>query len=241
MERKTLTKQTELATEPHKNKIYEAFLDDSVRPLVLVFPGGGYEHLSTEKEGRKIVNWANDLGYHAGMVSYAVEPFDRKVIGELTELLVSYQEEARVGKIFVLGFSAGAHLAGLTGIFNAEFVDGMLLSYPVVSLSSEHTHIGSRDHFFGKSVLQAEAEQYSLEKIVDKKTPPAFIWHTANDQAVPVENSLTLAMSLAKVAVPFELHVFPDGYHGLGMTGDVPHVQQWVKLAENWLKEQVNA
>jgi len=77
----------------------------------------------------------------------------------------------------------------------------------------------------------------TLGKQVDSATPPAFIWHTADDAAVPIQNALLFAQALASRQIPFELHVFPNGAHGLGLAADDPIVGQWPVLCVKWLKK----
>ncbi|MGY3750187.1 alpha/beta hydrolase [Vagococcus acidifermentans] len=212
-------------------------LDGKPRPLVLICPGGGYRLISVEDEGRAIADWMHQLGYHAAVLAYQVltiNPVD--FLNGLEQTMQHLRSLPYVSHIYVMGFSAGGHVAGLISTAIDTRPDGMMLSYPVVSIAGECAHCGSRDIFLGTS--GEKAEDYSIERLVDRATPPAFIWHTAADPVVPVENSLTLARALSKNNIPFELHVFPEGGHALSISGDVPHTHQWKNLAENWLKMQ---
>jgi acetyl esterase/lipase len=150
-------------------------------------------------------------------------------------------DSTRVG---VLGFSAGGHLAATlstaTGTGNAELdipeaiPDLTVLCYPVVSYQ-EAIHQGSVDNLLGDSPSENLLHAVSAHLHVAASTPPAFIWHTADDAAVPVHHSLAYAGALARVGVPAELHVFPHGRHGLGLALEDPGPHQWTSLCANWL------
>jgi acetyl esterase/lipase len=148
---------------------------------------------------------------------------------------------SRVG---VLGFSAGGHLAATlstaaaTGSATLDVPgavpDFTVLCYPVVSCLDE-PHQGSVENLLGGSPSDALLREMSAELHVTAATPPAFVWHTADDEAVPVQHSLAYAGSLARAGVPGELHVFPHGRHGLGLAGDAPGPDQWTVLCAAWL------
>jgi len=159
-------------------------------------------------------------------------------------------------KIAVCGFSAGGHLAASLGVhYDKPYLDAagiilgenrpsaMILAYPVITMK-EFAHKGSRDNLLGPNPDEALINEMSLETQVSEKTPPAFIWHTVEDKSVPVENSLLFASALQKHKVPFELHVYPYGPHGLslanketdnGNKGIYPHVSGWINLCIEWL------
>ena len=113
--------------------------------------------------------------------------------------------------------------------------DAMILCYPVITFG-DYRHNGSMVNLLGEA--PGEELRYSLsnENSVSTETPPTFLWHTAEDQAVPVENSLLFSNSLSKSKVSFELHIFPYGRHGLGLAQDTPGASAWPTLCENWLR-----
>ncbi len=135
--------------------------------------------------------------------------------------------------MIVCGFSAGGHLSASLGVFwDREFVwealgltgekvrpDGLILAYPVIS-SGEFAHRGSFEHLTGRSGETKGEELLSLERQAGPQTPPVFMWHTAADGTVPVENSLLFAMALRKAGVSLELHIFPEGRHGLALASE---------------------
>lgn len=220
---------------------------------VIVFPGGGYG-MRAEHEGDAIAKWLNSIGITAFVVDYRVAPY--KHPAEISDAVRAVRwvrhNAGRYGidknKIAVMGFSAGAHLAGSVSVHYDKKMyepsdeidkescrpDASILCYPVIDMF-EYRHDGSRQNLIGERALHADKEFMSLHKNVTAGTPQAFLWHTAADQAVPVENSIMYAAALSRVQVPFELHIYPYGSHGLGLAPNEPHVAQWKNALENWL------
>lgn len=240
---------------------------DTHAPAVLIFPGGGYQHVSP-RENAPVARAFNARGFHAFSLEYSVAPpapLGTKPLSEAAwavselrahaaELRISGEPGAEF--VAVCGFSAGGHLAASIGTYwhRPEFFGGtltadvyrpsaLILCYPVI-LAGAHAHTGSirnltDDPAYGQSA-------YSLEKQITPNCPPTFLWHTANDGGVPVQNSLSFALALRENQVPFELHVFPDGVHGLSLATEEtcegqpqlinPHAAQWVDLCAKWLK-----
>ena len=219
------------------------------RPAVLVLPGGGYAR-QADHEAEPVAEWLASLGIHAFVLRYRVAP-DRHPapLTDAKEAMLHIRngghglavDRERVG---VLGFSAGGHLAATlstaaaTG--NSELdVPGALpdlsvLCYPVASLTHE-THQGSLENLLGGTPPSDLVHALSAELNVTPQTPPAFLWHTADDDAVPVSNSLNYAKALIAAGVPAELHIFPEGRHGLGLAADDPGPGQWSGLCAAWL------
>lgn len=218
-----------------------SLLDDYERPFILVFPGGGYRHLA-EKEGQPVVQWLHSIGYHAGVLYYPVGTIDHlNMVKELEEVFSQLRQHAKKwhiieNKIGAIGFSAGGHLASLASTKITNRVNALLLCYPVITFSEPFGHSGSREHFLGSTHPSKHlVDSYSIEHLIDEQTPPTFIWHTADDQSVPIQNTIFLANSLARHNIPFEYHVFPSGKHGLGMAREFPYVERWLSFAETWL------
>ena len=228
------------------------------RPAVLVCPGGGYSFCSP-REAEPIAMQYNAAGFHAFVLNYSVAPHRYpQALKEVSKAIQIIRENAEkwnveAGNIAVIGFSAGAHLAGSIGMFwNSEPIktgdesnrpNAIMLAYPVIT-SGEFANKGSFDNLCGDD--KELIKEMSLENHVSKDTPPMFIWHTWEDTCVPVENSLMLAAALKKGNVPFELHIYPKGAHGLSTaTPDVgidgvgvsTNVRGWVELSVNWLRE----
>lgn len=212
------------------------------RPFILVLPGGGYNHLA-QHEGEPVAKWLNDLGIHAGVLAYQVGDFNATSLLNDVEDAFKWIRQAPKDwnviseQVGMIGFSAGGHLASIYATTRAEKPNLLLLGYPVISFLEPYAHNGSRLHFLGGNPTQEALHSFSSELQVNAQTPRAFIWTTANDASVPVENSLLFSAALSKQGIPFELHVFEEGRHGLGLSNDNLQCQQWLPLAETWLKK----
>lgn len=205
-------------------------------PLVLVIPGGGYLEV-VQREAEPIACAFNARGFHAAVLHYSTAPavFPAALVQEALAIRLIRQHAAQWNvdpdKIFVSGYSAGGHLAASIGVFwNRPFLSelaqlepadmrpaGLALAYPVIT-AGEYAHAGSMRNLLGKKYGDAElTELVSLEKQVSADTPPTFIWSTAEDAVVPVENTLLFAGALQRNHVDFEMHVYPRGPHGLAL------------------------
>lgn len=211
--------------------------DAEERPCVLVIPGGGYRMVSPT-EGEIVAKWFFDRGYQAFVGTYTtnllgLEPLKSQPLNDISRMvrLIRSQAEAfhiAQGQIILCGFSAGAHLCGSLCVHwkdvpDARYddlsnrPDGAILSYPVIT-SGEFAHRDSFTALLGDGASEEELTYMSLEKQVTADTPPIFLWQTATDELVPVENSYLMAMALKKAGVSFEHHVFPQGRHGLSLS-----------------------
>lgn len=226
---------------------------------VVVCPGGGYSHLSMDKEGTQIAVWLNRLGisgfvlkYRLGpKYHYPVELWDaqraiRYVRAHASEFAV---QPNRIG---IWGFSAGGHLASTAGThFDAGDAsatdpierqssrpDFMILSYPVITLEDPYAHVGSRVSLLGEKPDPALVRSLSNESQVTVKTPPTFLFHTTEDQTVPVENSIQFYLALRKAGVPAEMHIYLKGHHGVGLAPDDPVLHTWPDRLADWMKVQ---
>ena len=236
------------------------------RPLILICPGGGYTRTS-DREAEPVALKFLAMGYHAAVLRYSCAPavFPTSLL-ELASAMAMIRNNAKQWhvdseKIIVQGSSAGGHLAASLGMFwDEDFVaegiglgeadhellrpNGMILCYPVIT-SGEFAHRGSFESLLGDRQEEL-GEKLSLEKQVNDKTPPAFIWHTYTDQSVPVENSLLLVSALRKAGIPTEFHMYPRGEHGLALanrltqTNDGRGIQEectsWIDLAHTWVE-----
>lgn len=222
---------------------------------VLVLPGGGYERRA-DHEGDPIAMWLNSIGLSAFVVHYRVAPYRHPYpLGDAQRAVRLVRHHAKEwnidpDRIGILGFSAGGHLAASASTHfdegNPEAVDAVdrqssrpnasILCYPVISFK-EYYHEGSMSRLLGENPPEELRNALSLELAVKPETPPSFLWHTADDGAVPVENSLMYAKALSNQRIPFELHVFPEGRHGLGLAEEDASVSQWTGLCAGWLQK----
>jgi acetyl esterase/lipase len=223
---------------------------------VLIFPGGGYSHLSMEKEGKKVANWLNSLGITAFVLKYRL-PNDQIMEDKTVGPLQDAQEAMRMirrntqkwkvdtNKIGVIGFSAGGHLAATLCTHYDEIhhplpnpisarPDFALLIYPVISMTNEITHKGSQNNLLGNSPTNLLMEKFSNELCVNSKTPLTFLVHATDDPTVAVENSVNYYLALKKYKVPVELHLYEKGGHGFGL-GVRETSMYWTTDCINWL------
>lgn len=229
-------------------------------PAVVICPGGGYNMVS-DREAEPVAKEYFAAGFQVFVLTYSVgsrsknfEPLCQ--LAATVAHIRKYAEELGVDKekIAVCGFSAGAHLAGSLGtLYNEDkFLqvwkreeeirpNAMILCYPVI-LANEYAHKGSIKNVSGSEAGTEEYQWFSLDKHVDATTPPTFLWHTAADTAVPVQNSLCMANALSLAKVPVELHVFPEGNHGLSTcTKEVgspnKYLARWMEWSIDWLSK----
>lgn len=227
------------------------FKAEGSRGAIVVCPGGGYS-MKAAHEGDPIAEMLNAAGISAYVLDYRVAPCHREAPLSDASRAIRVVRSLGYEKVGILGFSAGGNLCCAAATlytpgdaFSSDPVqrlssrpDAFVPCYAVASLS-QYTHIGSRENLLGAdSGNHALARRFSAELNVTPDTPTAFLWHTSTDDVVPVENSLNLAAALAAKGVPFELHVFPVGEHGLGLAEDRPDVRQWARLCQEWLTRQ---
>lgn len=237
----------------------------SLGAAVLICPGGGYRFLS-DREAAPIADAFTRMGCHAYVVGYDT---NRPRLGftpvrQLAQALQQAADEASsrgfdAKKIFLCGFSAGAHLAATLGVYWYDPAvtglpktglvrpAGLILAYPVITMG-EYAHPGSRQMLTGGS--DGLAHIFSLEKHVGSATPPTFLWQTATDEKVPVQNSLLFVQALLAAGIPCEYHMYPYGPHGMSLAtpavadpaDGVPadeHIAGWLQQCEQWLRIQI--
>lgn len=253
--------------------LYTYFLDSSIemrpnekRPVILMCPGGGYE-MTSDREAEPMAMQFLAMGYHVAILRYSVCPVRYPAallqVAESVLYLKEHADEYHIDpeKIVVQGCSAGGHLAANYGIaWNSPFliklmgmendpeqlcVAGLLLCYPVIT-SGEKAHEESFRNLLGEQ-YEEKKEELSLENQVTPDTPPTFLWHTATDETVPVENSLYFFQACLQQGVSAELHIYPVGGHGLSLAneetcrangiGVQKECQSWIGLAQTWLKK----
>ena len=214
---------------------------------VLILPGGGYGALATQHEGHAIGEWLNARGYDAWMLEYRVVsaehpvPLEGKPLEDVGLALEAIRADKRNQKLGVWGFSAGGHLAAMAATAPELKLDFAILAYPVIDFADSVTHIGSRNNLLGENSSSTQNLQFSPLERVDLQTPPMFLFHTAADTAVPPQNSLSMAQQLAIHNVPFDLHIYQNGPHGIGLANgqfgapDLPATKDWSERLAAWL------
>lgn len=235
------------------------------RPCVLICPGGGYA-MCSQREAEPVALQYLKEGYNAFVLWYTVAPkhfpHALREVAASVELIHRNAEAWNCDEnhVAILGFSAGGHLAALYSnaydwpevrkvLPESKPVQASVLCYPVISADPAVAHMGSFECLLGHLPLTTEeTERFSCDRLVRDTTPPAFLWHTSEDNCVPVQNSLRYATALADHHVPFELRIFPYGYHGMSLctretldgeiTPGMQHAQCWVEESCRWLKLQ---
>lgn len=224
---------------------YIAAKEIATGAAVVICPGGGYRGISVKKEGEEIAKWFNDLGISAFILyyrmpngTYEIPIKDAQVALEIVKKNTK-KWSLRNGKIGIMGFSAGGHLASTIGTHFKNKVqrpDFMILGYPVVTMQKDLTHIGSRNNLLGDNPTVETVNLFSNELQVTKNTPPTFIVHAIDDKAVPIANSEQLLKALQDKNIPAELHKFDVGGHGFGMRKRGIPVDNWSDLLKTWLQ-----
>jgi acetyl esterase/lipase len=226
---------------------------------VVVLPGGSYQNLAATHEGREIADWFTQRGFRAFILSYRLSSNGyllpvplldaRRAIQTVRARALDYHIDP--DRIVMIGFSAGGHLAALaatqplSGNPEAEDPldrvssrpDYLVLGYPWIgALSSDTSHLSYCKLFNVMDRCEALRAAYSPDLFVTKDTPPTFLFHTFNDQTVPVDQGLRFYEALVKAGVPSEMHIFANGPHGVGLGGSDASLEQWPNLLDTWLR-----
>jgi len=224
---------------------------------VIVCPGGGYGHLASGYEGHEVADWFTRFGVAGIVLQYRLAPqyhhpsplldVQRAVRTVRSRSSEWHIDPARIG---VMGFSAGGHLASTAGThFDAGQSDAadpidrassrpdfMILAYPVISMTAPCLHAGSRKNLVGDNPDPALLDNLSNEKQVTSETPPAFLFHTSADTAVPPENSVLFYLALREAGVPAEMHIYEQGPHGVGLGFKDHALGSWPGRMKDWLE-----
>ena len=234
--------------------------DDEVRPCILIVPGGGYAVVSPS-EGEIVAKKFYEMGYQTAVVTYTTNllqmvPLKMQPMQDLMRAIRymrKHAEELHIDKdkIMLCGFSAGAHACGSVAVHWQEFENmetgeyasisakpnAVILSYPVIT-SGKYAHRDSFTALLGVDASKKELEYMSLEKQVTENVPPCFLWQTATDELVPVQNSFLFAQALQEKQIPYAFHVFSKGKHGLSLADET-----WVneEFGEPYTLEQTFA
>ncbi|MGD0519504.1 MAG: alpha/beta hydrolase [Thermoguttaceae bacterium] len=249
--------------KPADKPAMTVFLPDKSKAngtAVVICPGGGYAHLSLDKEGKQIAEWLNSLGVAGFVLEYrhrgggyghpAPMQDAQRAIRTVRARAADWNvNPAHVG---VIGFSAGGHLASTVGTHfdkgdpqAADTIDKescrpdfMILCYPVIVFGQPHMHGDSQKNLIGADAPEELVKNLSNEQQVTSDTPPTFLFHTDEDKSVAPENSILFYLALRKAKVPAELHIYQKGGHGQGLAGKTPGTSNWPKDCEDWLRNQ---
>ena len=240
---------------------YPAETGSRTGAAMIICPGGGYGGLASH-EGADYALYLNRLGISCFVLKYRLGSHGYRhpaMLNDVQRAVRTVRSRASEwgldpGKIGVMGSSAGGHLASTAVThFDAGQVDATdpidrvssrpdvgVLCYPVITMGT-YTHAGSRQNLLGTNPPPALIWELSNELQVTPRTPPCFLWHTQEDTAVPVENSLQFVAALQKAKVPYDLHVYGKGRHGIGLASKPPEVagvHPWALDLSYWLKQR---
>lgn len=223
------------------------------KTAVVIFPGGGYSSRAPH-EGKEYAEFLNENGITAFVCQYRVSPhqFPLPLLDarRSVRLVRHFKDKYDINQVYVMGSSAGGHLAALVSTYNDKIdfegideidnenfkPDGQILCYPVISLCIDDvSHIRSGDRFLEERHAEMGAK-VSPNLIADETAPKAFIWHTYEDPGVNVINSIDYAKKLKTVNVLTELHIYPYGRHGKGLATDLEHTRNWTFELLEWIK-----
>lgn len=252
------------ATKPQDEPVlfvYPASADKATGAAVIVCPGGGYGHLAMDHEGHQVAEWLNSFGVSAFVLRYRHantghhHPIPLGDGQRAIRLVRSRAKEWSIdpSKIGVLGFSAGGHLVSTLGTHfeagdakAADLIeqvssrpDFMILIYPVITMTEDFGHAGSKKNLLGENPDPALVRSLSSEHQVKNDSPPAFLIHTSGDKGVPPQNSLVFYDALQRAGVPAELHIYQNGGHGFGLGRDIPGTNDWPERCRRWIENTI--
>jgi acetyl esterase/lipase len=227
------------------------------KTAVIIAPGGGYQHLSMEKEGSDCAKWLNAHGVAGFVLKYrlgAKYHHPAELADAQRAIRTVRAEAAKYGiapdHIGMWGFSAGGHLTATAGTLfdqgppaSADAIDResarpdfLILAYPVITMEEPYVHKGSLKYLLGDTPDPAQVQLLSAEKHVTAKTPPTFLYTTTDDGTVPVMNSVMFYSTLVANKVPAEIHIFAHGPHGTGLAQTFPDLKGWPDLLATWMR-----
>ncbi|TWU05776.1 alpha/beta hydrolase [Stieleria varia] len=235
---------------------------ESPTAAVVILPGGGYHGLAMSHEGHQIAEWFQSMGVSSAICTYRVRgkgnagkgyghPYPMMDAQHAIQTVRAKASEWNIDpdRIGVMGFSAGGHLCSTV---STKFLEGdkeatdpvarvssrpnfSILCYPVIAFDKPYTHGGSQRNLLGEDAPAELVASLSNESQVSKETPPTFLFHTADDPVVAVDNAVEYFMACRRAGVPAEMHVFPKGRHGVGLAVGMKGLDQWPGLCEQWL------
>ncbi len=224
---------------------------------IVVCPGGGYRALAMDHEGHQVARYLTARGIAAVIVKYRLGPRYRHpapLQDALRAIRVVRSRAAALGvrpdRIGIMGFSAGGHLASSAATLfdhpDGRVPDGLesvssrpdfaVLGYPVIVFGGDVTHRGSQTHLLGEDAPPELVARLSTDRQVSDATPPTFLFHTSEDQAVPPQNSIAFYLALKRAGVPAELHIYEKGSHGVGLAPHDRELSTWPERLIGWMR-----
>ena len=231
---------------------------DKLRPIVLIVPGGGYETVCVDSDGDRIAMQYNAAGFHAAVLCYSVAPhcFPEPQKDLMLAIRILRENAQKWGieesQIAICGFSAGGHLcASVSTLWKRAGEEAVLyqpnaaiLCFPILTTRLAHCRSFLMDHVGGD---EEKLRLAACDEQVSSDTPPTFLYGTFEDKLTNVENMIYYAEQLSKYTVPFEMHIFPKGYHGMSWCDDVIWAKNvrgrdynYIRLSIEWLRELYN-
>lgn len=245
------------------DQLTEMGRDDRKHPCLVICPGGGYG-MCSQREAEPIALQFLPKGYNVFVLWYSVAPnrfpTQLREVAALMELIYENAEiwHCDTERVAILGFSAGGHLAAhystcydipeVREVFpESKPVQASVLCYPVITADPKVAHLGSFQNLLGvESLMPEQEEKFSCDRRVSAKTPPAFLWHTSEDNLVPVANTLRYAEALSQYGIPFAVRIYPAGWHGLAtvdaetndnLPAHILPANRWLQDAVQWLSQ----
>lgn len=242
-------------------EIYLPAKNNATGKAMIICPGGGYGGLAYDWEGTDMAKWLNTEGIAAFVLKYRL-PQSKSVITPNESPLQDAQRAMRLvrhnaadwnieeDQIGIMGFSAGGHLASTLGThydnknnFVEDDIDTlsakpnfMVLVYPVITMTTPHTHMGSRNNLIGNAPSQEHIDFYSNELHINEDTPPTILIHASDDGSVPVQNSLMFYEGLINAGVSAEMHIYPEGGHGFSFARGTGNLETWIDRCADWIR-----
>jgi acetyl esterase/lipase len=231
--------------------------ENATGAAIVICPGGGYGTLAMDHEGHQIARWLNSHGIAGCILKYRHAPRYRHPapLNDAQRAMRFVRSRAKQWKldperIGIMGFSAGGHLASTAAthfdLGDADSEDPIeqmscrpdfaILAYPVISFRESFAHAGSRRNLLGADPTPELVNSLSNETQITPQTPPAFLFHTAEDPVVPVQNSVAFFLACQEAGVPAELHVYRFGPHGVGLAPADPVTTTWKERLLDWLR-----
>lgn len=224
--------------------VFEADPAKATGQAIVICPGGGYAVVCMSYEGVEMAKWLASQGITCGVLKYRMPNGHKEVpLEDAVEALRIMRRNAadlRIdpAKVGIMGFSAGGHLAAYTSNFapEGEKPAFSILFYPVITGEDGLCHKGSFDNLLGADATAAQRSEYSLETRVTRSTPPALLLLSDHDTVVPPISSTRYYNALKKHGIKASMHIYPEGWHGWGISPDFPYREAWQASLLDWLK-----